>query len=172
MPRIWVRSIFNEEKRFQQGDSNNLIKEMATSDHDKYLEYLRMNTDAFTELLQLIESDITKKDVVRSPIPARTRLEICLRYLASGDSMHSISFAFRVGLNTVCNIVSETCQALWNNLKTKVFPENTENIWIERENEFKEMWNFPNCIGAIDGKHVILQVCKIPYKTILIYIIN
>lgn len=74
VPRIWVRSIFDEEKRFQQGDSNNLIKEIATTDHDKYLEYLRMNTDAFTELLQLIESDITKKDVVRSPIPARTRL--------------------------------------------------------------------------------------------------
>lgn len=68
--------------------------------------------------------------------------------------------------------MSETCQALWNNLKTKVFPENTENIWIERKNEFKEMWNFPNCIGAIDGKHVILQIYKIPYKTILIYIIN
>lgn len=157
--RIWVRSIFIEEKRFQQDDSNNLIKETINSDNDKYLEYLRMNVDTFTELLQLIESDIIKKDVVRSPIPARTRLEICLRYLASGDSMHSISFAFRVGVNTVSNIISETCQAIWNNLKTKVFPENDENVWIEKANEFKKMWNFPNCVGAIDEKHVVLHVC-------------
>lgn len=24
--------------------------------------------------------------------------------------------------------------------------------------EFEEKWNFPNCIGAINGKHVIIQV--------------
>lgn len=134
---------------------------MANTAPDKYFEYLRMNTDSFTELLRLIEPSITKQNVVRSPIPAHTRLEICLRYLATGDSMHSISFAFRIGLNTVSKIVSETCHAIWNNLKDKVFPENSENVWQQKANEFEKLWNFPNCIGAIDGKHVVLQVYKI-----------
>lgn len=67
---------------------------MTNTDSEKYFEYFRMNTVSLNELLQLIEPSITKLDVVRSPIAASTRLEICLRYLASGDSMHSISFAF------------------------------------------------------------------------------
>jgi len=132
---------------------------MVNSDIDKYIGYLRMDSDAFAEILKLVEPSITKQTVVRTPIPASTRLEICLRYLASGDSMHSISYAFRVGLNTVSNIVSETCQAIWKQLKDKVFPQNAENVWLEKANEFKKLWNFLNYIGAINGKHVVLQVC-------------
>ncbi|XP_018311186.1 uncharacterized protein [Mycetomoellerius zeteki] len=130
---------------------------MRHNDSHKYLEYLRMNKNVFHELLKLIEPSITKQDVVRPSILACTRLEICLRYLASGDSMHSISFAFRVGLNTVSKIVSETCQAIWNCLKNKVFSENKEIVWMQKAKEFEEQWNFPNCIGAIDGKHIMLQ---------------
>lgn len=57
--------------------------------------------------------------------------------------------------------MSETCQAIWNNLKDTVFPENSENVWIQKANEFEEVWDFPNCIGAVDGKHIVLQVYKI-----------
>ena len=65
---------------------------MRNNDPQKYFEYLRMDVDSFTKLLQLIESNIKKQHVVRSPISASTRLKnICLRYLASGDSMHSLS---------------------------------------------------------------------------------
>jgi len=72
--RIWVRPIFNEKNRNLQGDSNNLIKEMRHNDPQKYLEYLRMNEIVYNELLKLIEPSITKQDVVRTSIPASTRL--------------------------------------------------------------------------------------------------
>ncbi|KAJ8979772.1 hypothetical protein NQ317_015251 [Molorchus minor] len=29
--------------------------------------------------------------------------------------------------------------------------------WEEIEREFYEMWNFPNCCGALDGKHVVIE---------------
>ncbi|XP_029674015.1 protein ALP1-like isoform X2 [Formica exsecta] len=155
--KLWVRSIFTEEKRYYQGDSNNLIREMANDDSAKYFEYLRMTKESFDNLLQLLELRITKKHVIRSPISASMRLQICLRYLASGDTMHSISFAFRVGLNTVSKIVAETCEAIWDVLKDKVFPEVTEALWIQKAKEFEFLWDFPNCIGAIDGKHVQIK---------------
>lgn len=35
-------------------------------------------------------------------------------------------------------------------------PQN-ENEWLKIADEFYSMWNFPNCIGAIDGKHCRIQ---------------
>jgi len=36
------------------------------------------------------------------------------------------------------------------------FPKPTEEMWRNIATKFWEKWNFPNCIGAIDGKHVTL----------------
>jgi hypothetical protein len=33
----------------------------------------------------------------------------------------------------------------------------TENMLQEIADEFETQWNFPNCLGAIDGKHVRIR---------------
>ncbi|XP_057296209.1 uncharacterized protein LOC130625157 [Hydractinia symbiolongicarpus] len=33
----------------------------------------------------------------------------------------------------------------------------TESKWKEIANELKDRWNFPHCLGEIDGKHVVMQ---------------
>ena len=38
------------------------------------------------------------------------------RYLATGDSMRTISFSYRVGHSTVCEIIGNTCDAIWKAL--------------------------------------------------------
>lgn len=35
-----------------------------------------------------------------------------------------------------------------------------ENEWLDIANRFETLWNYPQCIGAIDGKHVVLQCPK------------
>lgn len=37
-------------------------------------------------------------------------------------------------------------------------PPTNEESWLRIADEFEEKWNFPHCIGAIDGKHVVIQV--------------
>lgn len=34
---------------------------------------------------------------------------------------------------------------------------NSEGDWTEIERGFNEKWNFPGCLGSIDGKHVIIR---------------
>jgi len=156
--KFWVRPIFTIERRLAQGASNNLVQEMIFEDREKFFNYFRIIPETFEKLLQIISPRIQKQFVIREPISARIRLQICLRYLTSGDSMVSISYAFRVAHNTVSKIISETCDVIWDTLKEKVFLKLTEDNWRKIADEFKEKWNFPNCIGAIDGKHIILQV--------------
>ena len=36
----------------------------------------------------------------------------------------------------------------------------TANDWLRVAKEFEEEWNFPTCIGALDGKHIMIECPK------------
>ncbi|KAJ8914305.1 hypothetical protein NQ315_011292 [Exocentrus adspersus] len=62
-----------------------------------------------------------------------------------------------MGKTTISNIVSETLVAIWNVLMPIVLVPPTEEQWEKISERFQETWNFPNCIGALDGKHMTIQ---------------
>lgn len=62
-----------------------------------------------------------------------------------------------MGYSTVSTIVHEVCAAIWKVLQPIVMPKPTESSWSQIEEDFKNLWNFPNCIGALDGKHVVIR---------------
>jgi len=69
-----------------------------------------MSPERFDHLLSLVEPDIAKNQTnFREPISAAERLCLTIRYLATGDSQQSLSFAFRIGRSTVSGIIRETC---------------------------------------------------------------
>jgi hypothetical protein len=71
--------------------------------------------------------------------------------------LQTISFIFRLGHSTVQGIVQDVCKSVIKHLKHEVMPTPTQTTWSQIVNDFWDLWNFPNCIGAIDGKHVKLQ---------------
>ncbi len=79
------------------------------------------------------------------------------RFLASGDSLSSISFAYWIGRSTACMIVREVCEVLWNVLQPIYLPTPSTDEWLEIGKRFGDRWNLPNCVGAIDGKHVVIR---------------
>lgn len=80
------------------------------------------------------------------------------RYIATGDAQQTISYSFRLGKATVFNIIYETCDAIWNILQEEMIVTPTSSHeWIAVADAFETLWNFPQCVGALDGKHVTIQ---------------
>ncbi|XP_020297219.1 protein ALP1-like [Pseudomyrmex gracilis] len=123
----------------------------------RFHNYFRMNATQLEELLEIIGTRLQKQNVVWESISPPERLALTLRYLASGDSMTSMSYQYLVGVTTVSNIIQETCAVIWELLCPLILPGRLEEKdWNDIAKGF-EKWNFPHCIGAIDGKHVVIQ---------------
>lgn len=69
----------------------------------------------------------------------------------------ALHFEFKIGKSTVGEIVRETCVVIWNVLRNEEMPEPTTEHWLEISNTFYSKTNFPNCLGAVDGKHIRIQ---------------
>lgn len=74
--------------------------------------------------------------------------------------MQELAFNYYLGLTTVSLIIKETTKVIWDVLsKDFVQPPSTKE-WENVEKEYFLRWNLPNCIGALDGKHVVVQAPK------------
>jgi hypothetical protein len=67
-----------------------------------------------------------------------------------------MSFSYRLGRTTVGGIIYETCLVIWEALHVEyVKVPNSIAEW--KSNEFMDLWDFPHCIGGIDGKHIAIK---------------
>ncbi|KAK5643399.1 hypothetical protein RI129_007244 [Pyrocoelia pectoralis] len=142
--RWWVRPIYMS--RIRQGHFHNLVQEMRLSDSDSFFQFTRMNYELYEELCRLTHKDLRKKSI-RPSIECSQRLMITLRYLATGESFQSLAF----------NFLHETCKVLWKNLMPTYLNVPSKLEWQEIARDFNRLWNYPNCLGAIDGKHVTIE---------------
>jgi hypothetical protein len=85
------------------------------------------------------------------------RLALALRFLATGDNLRSIGYAFRVGHSTATESVNSITAAIFQVLAGDVLKKPSTEQWRTKAIEFYNHWNFPNCVGAADGKHISIQ---------------
>ncbi|XP_069616939.1 uncharacterized protein [Ranitomeya imitator] len=150
--RFWQHPIV--EVRESRGAYLSFFSELRENP-DKYFEYTRMSQESFRDLLLRVQGAISRQNTqLRRAIPAEERLLVTLRFLATGESLSSLEFQLRIGISTLSGIVVDTCQALWDVLHEEFIPLPTPEIWQENAEKFWEICNFPNCLGAVDGKYI------------------
>ncbi|CAM4316468.1 unnamed protein product [Leuciscus chuanchicus] len=130
---------------------------MHAMDEEKYHQYFRMSAAKFDFLARRIGERIQHSRTHSAPISVAERLAVTLRYLASGCSQVSVAASYRLGSCTVSTIIPEVCKAIWDTLQPEFVPFPSQTQWKEIANDFWRIWNFPLCLGAIDGKHVTIK---------------
>ena len=94
---------------------------------------------------------------MRLPISPEEKLAVTLRFLATGESYESLMYQFRIHRTTIGRFVPTVCKAIYSCLQDKYFKmPATEEEWISIADKTFETWQFPNAIGAMDGKHIPL----------------
>ncbi|KAG0435782.1 hypothetical protein HPB47_018321 [Ixodes persulcatus] len=79
------------------------------------------------------------------------------RYLAHGSSQRIIAESYCCSAAFACANVQETSRALRTVLEPLYMPAPTEELWARNTQQFYDLWNFPNCVCAIDGKHITVE---------------
>ncbi|CAH1964323.1 unnamed protein product [Acanthoscelides obtectus] len=82
------------------------------------------------------------------------------RYLATGIQFRQLAFSFRISKSAISTIVPQVCKAIWTQLVRKHMPEPSEDSFKNIAQCFWDRWQFPNCIGCIDGKHIRIKKPK------------
>ncbi|KAI4466168.1 hypothetical protein MML48_3g00004821 [Holotrichia oblita] len=153
--REWVHKINLDRNKF--GEYHTFMLQLQ-EDEKRFYIYFRMPSECFEEILCSTKEDISKQITnYRVPVSVEERPVLTLRFLATSDSYSTIGHSFRIGFETVSQIVQEICHSICKSVGHMYLPEPTTEIWEESEKGFADVWQFPNCIGSVDGKHVTIK---------------
>ena len=154
---IWIRQLFLDREK--KGEFQNLVRDLRLFDEEFFYRNFRMSTTNFEQILSWVAPYISKSSSRRPSTSPAERLIITLRYLATGDAQFTIASSYRVSPTTISRIVRETTSVIWRELckRNYMAHPNSSEEWKNKAKEFSDMWNFPNCLGCIDGKHVVIQ---------------
>lgn len=74
--------------------------------------------------------------------------------MATGESLRSLAFSFRISQSYISRIIQVVLKSLSKQLTPILLKFPTKENLIRVAENFWNKWNFPNCVGAIDGKHI------------------
>jgi hypothetical protein len=138
------------------------MAELISEDVSGYRNFMRLDPDTFQEILAKVGPKIQKQNTFwRRAMKPGIKLAITLRYLATGNSYRSLQYGFMVAHSTISSLVIEVCEAIIEEYSAEVMAcPVSADAWQEVTEGFNNRWNFPHCIGAIDGKHIAIRCPK------------
>ncbi|XP_050676455.1 uncharacterized protein LOC126973283 [Leptidea sinapis] len=135
----------------------NLLAELKLFPKDWH-NFLRMDHDTYLHLLKLVAPIIEKQDtIMRNAIPPHDRLVATLMFLSTGRNYKDLKFSSIISSQALGRIIPETCEAIYKVLRKDYFKfPRSEEEWKDVAKVFEKRWNFPHCLGAMDGKHIAI----------------
>ena len=155
--RCWTRDWVLRRREF--GIYDQLMVELRREDAKAFKNFMRMPPEMYDEIFRRTEQRLTKQTTkFREPLEPGLKLAVTLRHLASGAKYSDLQYAWRIPNNSISIIVKEVCHAICDEFMDEVMkPPTTQPEWQAIADGFLTRWNFPNCIGALDGKHVAVN---------------
>ena len=123
----------------------------------KWLESYRISKDMFEQLTNDLRGLQRQATRLRNPVPVRTIAAMLLKRIGKGLDYREIGDKFGVGTSTACMKVNEAMKLLVSS-KMHIISKLQRGIDFQRIiNGFQRKWNFPQCLGAIDGTHIPIK---------------
>ncbi|KAL0882362.1 hypothetical protein ABMA27_000863 [Loxostege sticticalis] len=162
----WVKNWLQRRNDFTHLSLLNEIRN--DNEEEDFQYYYRMKEACFDQLLQMVKPYLTKQDTcMRKSISAEEKLAVTLRYLATGRNISDLKYSVIMSPAAISQAIMDTCQALLHVLQSYIKMPASEEEWKDIAREFGERYQFWNCTGALDGKHV--QIQKPPHSGSLYY---
>ena len=113
----------------------------------------------FDYLVERLYLYLLKEDtVMRESIKPAEQVCMFLRYVASGETFRSLEYQFRISRRSIARRVDKVAEAIIEGMQEEYLKTpKTASKWLEISEKFSQQWNFRNTIGAVDGKHIVLE---------------
>ena len=149
-------------QRGERGCYRTLLDELITTDIPGYRNFIRMEP-TFSWKIHGRSTPHLRKSITnfRKPLEVRLRLAVTLRHLSTRETYTSLQYHWRVGRMTLCKFVPQVCKAILKEFQHEYLmcPTDPED-WKNIEEIFRNRWNVPHSVGALDGKHLAIKKPK------------
>ena len=149
-------------QREERGCYRTLLDELITSDIPGYRNFTRMEPGFFYLIEERITTHLRKRITnFRKPLEVGLKLAVTLRHLSTGESYTSLQYQWRIGRTTICKFVPQVCKAILKEFQQEYLlcPTDPED-WKKIERRFRNRWNVPHAVGALDRKHIAIKKPK------------
>ncbi|KAK4770394.1 hypothetical protein SAY87_030926 [Trapa incisa] len=151
--RLWVKD-----------RSNSWWDECSRRDYpeEEFRKAFRMGRDTFDMICEELNSVIAKEDTtLRSAIPVRQRVAVCIWRLATGEPLRLVSKKFGLGISTCHKLVLEVCSAIKTVLMPKFLLWPDEDSLRKIKEEFELVSSIPGVVGSMYTTHIPIIAPKI-----------
>lgn len=126
---------------------------------EEWKDNFRMSRASFFSLCQQLKPYLElQTTVMRQPVDVEKQVATTLYYLSDEGRMRKTANAFGLSRSSVSIIVRRVCHVISQHLGPRyIYLPTTEAEVSEKTTAFLELFQFPQCIGAVGGTHIDIK---------------